>query len=303
MNRRSLLLGTTAVALLRTHPALAQVYYGEFIGELQGTFLATDPPLFKLTAPFAFKDPNGTLWEVPEGIEVDGASIPRVFWIIASPFTGPYLFASVIHDHFCTTRNRTAHDTHRDFYYGMMAREVAAWQASFMYWAVATFGPQWELTASSGLALPDDVRLVLAGNAEGSLRLEDPVLLAAAKAKAAAIARTLHSTNGEVLDPGARGTVPANLEAIEASAAYYREVFASGAYLDDPRLLGVLSLWTSDIAEATWRGEIPNSDRVPDVRALIQGETLEDLAFTVNGDGRAANAELFMTIDQLGGVE
>lgn len=48
-----------------------------------------------------------------------------------------------MHDYFCEMKTRTSHDTHRNFYYGMRANGVSYWKAKAMYWAVATFGPDW----------------------------------------------------------------------------------------------------------------------------------------------------------------
>lgn len=59
--------------------------------------------------------------------------------------SGRYIHASIIHDKYCDTRERTAHDTHRNFYYGMRASGVSPSKAKLMYWAVRTFGPSWTI--------------------------------------------------------------------------------------------------------------------------------------------------------------
>lgn len=94
--------------------AMAQEYFGKFLDTLHGVFdTQTKPrPTFKLEGDFRFDDPNGMQWITPAGTEVDGASIPQFFWsFIGGPFEGSYINASVIHDHYCRTRSRTAHDT------------------------------------------------------------------------------------------------------------------------------------------------------------------------------------------------
>lgn len=123
-----------------------EVYYGQFSGEpkLQVKTNEGKRPSFILLEEFSFKDPNGFEWTTPEKWEVDGASIPRAAWtFIGGPLSGAYLHASVIHDKYCDTRERTAHDTHRNFFYGMRANGVPPNKAKIMYWAVRTFGPSW----------------------------------------------------------------------------------------------------------------------------------------------------------------
>jgi hypothetical protein len=78
------------------------------------------------------------------GTRVDGASIPRPLWsIIGAPFTGRYVEASVIHDHYCDTQARHWKAVHKVFLEGMLARGVDKLQAQLMYLAVYRFGPRW----------------------------------------------------------------------------------------------------------------------------------------------------------------
>jgi hypothetical protein len=53
--------------------------------------------IFRLTAPFRYHHRIGTII-VPAGFLTDGASIPRLFWGILSPF-GSYFSAALIHDY------------------------------------------------------------------------------------------------------------------------------------------------------------------------------------------------------------
>ncbi len=234
----------------------AEEYFGEFKGELKGTFLNAEPrPIFKLSGKFDFKDPNGLLWSVPSDKEVDGASIPPPFWsFIGGPFSGHYIKASVIHDYYCDEKTRTEHDTHRNFYYGMRANGVSEWKAKFMHWAVATFGPKWTLESrvvqnlqctnvgekSVCSSVPKVETIIVDVQ---SVDLDDPKVLAAALSKASAIARTLKTSNGETLDISAQGNVSSSFEDISKSAGKYRELFSTKAYLDSPEELGVLSKW------------------------------------------------------------
>lgn len=83
---------------LSASPAMAAPeFFGEFRDPLEGRFVDAQPrPMFKLAAQFRFVDPNGLLWIVPPGKEVDGASIPQAFWsFIGGPFEGAYIKASV----------------------------------------------------------------------------------------------------------------------------------------------------------------------------------------------------------------
>lgn len=249
-----ILLSTT----LATSAAAAEnEYFGEFLDTLRGVFLtdAKPRPKFKLESEFRFKDPNGLLWVTPALNEVDGASIPQAFWsVIGGPFEGEYINASVIHDYYCKVKTRTAHDTHRAFYYGMRASKVADWKAKFMYWAVATFGPDWTLEkrvvfkshCSKERAktvcsqVPEfDNGLALRATAD----LEDPEVLAAALSKAESVARSLKTSNGQFLDVSSSGQIVASLDNIARSSNTYRTVFIAKSFITDPSKLGVLSQW------------------------------------------------------------
>jgi Protein of unknown function (DUF1353) len=246
----------TAAVTLVSPVATAQEYFGEFLDSLKGAFIveAKPRPLFKIETDFRFKDPNGLLWSTPAGTSVDGASIPQFFWsFIGGPFEGPYINASVIHDYYCQTKERTAHDTHRNFYYGMRASQVPEWKASLMHWAVSTFGPSWMLerrivmkqTCASPPGLPATCSSVPASEVvlvtSPPIDLSDPDVLAAAISKTNAVARTLLTSNGKVLDVTAVGPVRATVEGIEASANAYRQVFASKEFSSSPARLGLLS--------------------------------------------------------------
>lgn len=247
---------TCAVVLLATTQCPAQEHFGNFLDQLKGVFVpdAKPRPLFKLDTDFRFKDPNGLLWSAPAGSEVDGASIPQFFWsIIGGPFEGPYISASVIHDHYCRTKERTAHDTHRNFYYGMRAANVEDWRAKLMHWAVETFGPSWKLDrkvvmqqqcstipgqTSVCTSVPKvEVKLISTPGVD----LSDPTVLAAAISKTNAIARTLRTTNGQVLDVTLAGNITATPENISRSSTDYRQVFASQDFSSSVARLGLLS--------------------------------------------------------------
>jgi hypothetical protein len=82
---------------------------------------------------------------VPAGAEIDGASIPKVFWsIVGGPYTGLYRNASVIHDYYCDVRTRPWKEVHRMFYDAMLASGVDKMKAKLMYLAVRFGGPRWD---------------------------------------------------------------------------------------------------------------------------------------------------------------
>jgi hypothetical protein len=199
--------------------------FGQFSAGPDGRFVSGSPrPRFRLLASFGFRDPNGRIWEVPAGVEVDGASIPRAFWtVIGGPFEGNYLNASVVHDHFCRVRTRSAQDTHRTFYYGMRAMGVSEPQAKRMFWAVTSFGPDWQLgtprdrgeeavggrTESVAVAMPE-------------VDLDDAATRARADERFREISEVLQESEGARMPDAAAGTTDASLESIEADAARFR---------------------------------------------------------------------------------
>ena len=238
--------------------ATAAEYFGEFRDALSGEFIdATPRPKFRLAAEFRFVDPNGLLWSVPSRKEFDGASIPQAFWsFIGGPFDGDYIKASVIHDHYCDEKTRTDHDTHRNFYYGMRAAGVVEWKAKFMYWAVATFGPNWTLTkrvsqnlkcdtAGGSITCSQVPQIALAITSQPGVDLNDPDTLAAALSKASTVARSLKTSSGKILDITSVGQVEASLDGISSSAGKYREVFVAKNFLKNPAQLGVLAQWNA----------------------------------------------------------
>jgi hypothetical protein len=87
---------------------------------------------------------DGTVWEAPSGSLVDGASIPRVLWsLVGSPFTGDYVYASIVHDVACDARTRPWRATHYMFYQACLAGGTRRGRAKLMYLAVRNFGPRW----------------------------------------------------------------------------------------------------------------------------------------------------------------
>lgn len=127
--------------------------FGAFTpGEPKVQFLA-DGREVRLLEGVSYVGPDGVQWPVPAGEEVDGASIPRVFWTaVGGPFEGRYRNASIVHDHYCVTRARPWRETHRMFHDAMRCGGVRAVRAKVMYYAVFRFGPKWASGLESAIA-------------------------------------------------------------------------------------------------------------------------------------------------------
>ena len=106
----------------------------------------------RLIDPIIYNGPEARAWPVPGGAWLNGASIPRPLWpIVGSPYTGAYLEASIVHDHYCITKDRSWRDTHRMFHDAMRCSGVGKTRASVMFYAVYRFGPRWAEAGTEGL--------------------------------------------------------------------------------------------------------------------------------------------------------
>jgi hypothetical protein len=144
--------------------------FGAFVGLPPSIALLADGRQARLLAPLTFVRADGSEWPVPAGVELDGASIPKIFWsLIGGPFEGRYRDASIIHDYYCTARSRPWRDTHRVFYEAARCSGESAARAKIMYYAIYRFGPRW-------------------GDAEASAAAPDPTSLADMDAQAASLA-------------------------------------------------------------------------------------------------------------------
>lgn len=230
--------------------------FGDFLDSLNGKFnpRAKPRPTFTLESDFRFRDPNGVMWMTPSGTEVDGASIPQALWsLIGGPFEGSYINASVIHDYFCKTKEKTSHDTHRNFYYGMRATNIPEWKAKLMYWAVETFGPSWTLerkvvfkqscsnTSTESPTCTSEPSIEVVAVSASPIDLSDPVIFSAAINKTNAVARTLLTSNGKYLDITESGIVSATEKNITNNSIKYRNIFKERNFLSSYTNLGVLS--------------------------------------------------------------
>lgn len=131
---------------------------GQFEGEVRVEWVvhAGADRRMRLLEDFAFVDSQGFRWVAAEGDEIDGASIPKIFWTTeGSPFVGDYRRASVLHDVACQKKTEPSKAVHQMFYEAMLTAGVGELRAGKMYTAVRLFGPDWKVGAGpAGLAEP-----------------------------------------------------------------------------------------------------------------------------------------------------
>lgn len=88
-----------------------------------------------------FLDSKGILWTASEGRRINGASIPRIFWIIVgSPYTGNARRAAAFHDCGYEDQYHTREETDLMFLDAMLADGMDEHLAAIMYNAVRDFG-------------------------------------------------------------------------------------------------------------------------------------------------------------------
>lgn len=129
-----------ACAVALPQSALAQSFSGDF------DFRWTRDPenrhrIMELLGPVSFTDKTGKTWSVPAGTQIDGASIPQIFWTFAgSPFDGNYRRASVIHDHYCDVDTEFTKATHDMFKEASLSDGVSFAKAAAMRLAIGIGG-------------------------------------------------------------------------------------------------------------------------------------------------------------------
>lgn len=241
---------------------------GQFSDTLSGQFVHQgDRPGFELDSDYTYDD--GTeVWKTPAGYVVDGASIPSWAWsLIGGPFSGNYLFASVIHDYYTDTCQSEDHDatipcentldsyktsdeTHRAFYDGMVLSGVPLDIANAMYWAV-TVHKSWDVDPLSGK--PINV------NWDRGSNFWNRVLFSK---KFGTIIKYQRSTGGASFDLTMQGPVAATPDAIRRNAEGFAASVQTGQYLLDTDQLGLLSdeaFESLDTIQPWGAGQIPGS--------------------------------------------
>jgi len=114
-----------------------------FSGTVKTDWLGTSRKMCTLEM-LMFVDPQKRKWVVPRWTVIDGASTPRFLWVFSSPFVGKYRRASVIHDYYCSIKERPSKEVHYMFYQAMLCDGVPKWKAYLMYQAVKLGGGNWK---------------------------------------------------------------------------------------------------------------------------------------------------------------
>lgn len=120
---------------------------GTFKGQIKVLFVEpkkADDRDVQLLEPFGYRDSKGVDWEVPAGFKSDGASIPWGLWtFIGGPYDGPYRDAAILHDYYCTKKDRTWEEVHAMFLEAAIKRGVPESTAQTMYAGILYGGPRW----------------------------------------------------------------------------------------------------------------------------------------------------------------
>lgn len=98
--------------------------------------------ILQLTAPFRYHSQRiGETITVPSGFISDGASVPRIFWTLFSPF-GEYFRAALVHDFLYTGANRVYNraESDRIFLEAMVEAGVPFIRRRLIYRAVRVGG-------------------------------------------------------------------------------------------------------------------------------------------------------------------
>jgi Protein of unknown function (DUF1353) len=121
----------------------SQQAMGQDFGRFSGPILLEllpDGRNMRVARPITFTSPDKTQWKVPVGAITNGATIPSALWsVVGGPWEGKYRDAAVVHDHYCTTKERPAKEAHRMFYDASRSRGVSKTVADLMYAAILTW--------------------------------------------------------------------------------------------------------------------------------------------------------------------
>lgn len=98
----------------------------------------------RLLEPFLYVDLKGQEWLVPRGWCINGASVPRIFWIVDDPYVGEYRNSSIVHDWLCDIKITTWETCHRLFAEMMKRDGVPFLKRNVMAAAVWNWGPRWQ---------------------------------------------------------------------------------------------------------------------------------------------------------------
>lgn len=77
---------------------------------------------------------------IPKGFETDGASVPKPFWWVISPFAEGFR-AAIVHDfRYRLDASMTRKEADTEFYYNLDKDDVHCISRLLVYWAVRLFG-------------------------------------------------------------------------------------------------------------------------------------------------------------------
>lgn len=122
-----------------------RVHRAHFDNTVKTEWIEDSPRDMLLLEAVRFTGSNGKTWTAPAGSVINGANIPRLFWlVVGSPFIGRYRRATVLHDVYCGTMTEPYQAVHRMFYEAMLCDRVDHDRAEVMFKAVWLFGPKWD---------------------------------------------------------------------------------------------------------------------------------------------------------------
>jgi hypothetical protein len=109
--------------------------------QLEDVGMSGESRIFRTLTKFRFFSEKHGLIEVPAGTLTDGASIPRAFWNILSPF-GLYFNAALPHDFLYSPKNKKFNRKAADeiLLEGMVVLGVNPFRRFLIYRAVRAFG-------------------------------------------------------------------------------------------------------------------------------------------------------------------
>lgn len=113
---------------------------GHFVSDIEVERHPGERQRFTLMKPLIYRRDSGTEITVLDGFVTDGASVPRLLWPIAPPFSGPYMSAAVLHDALYTQGVFSRVESDSIFLEAMLASNVPFWQCAVLHCGVVIGG-------------------------------------------------------------------------------------------------------------------------------------------------------------------
>lgn len=123
---------------------------------------------------YSYDDPDGLNWTSPVKEVSDGASIPRIVWVIfGRPFDPVNIRPAIVHDYYYCAHTRSRDDADRAFYYALRTADKGWFTSSLMYAGVRIGAPnKWDDILTNPPRLPCN-RAYDYNDSESSLILEN----------------------------------------------------------------------------------------------------------------------------------